>query len=289
MHYKALCIIAFGLFACGSVRAQTTVRLWPGVAPGSEHWHWKEKVFRDTLFSYHSPQIGDVVEDVVKPTLTAYLPERSKATGTGVVIAPGGACIVLLMKPANELAEQLQKKGIAAFVLKYRLRHMQGMPRQMPRHLSEDKACRYGIADAIQALKVVRRRAKAWAVSPDRIGLIGFSAGGMLASEALVQKDAALRPDFAALMYGAPFESMPAIPRNLPPVFMAWAQDDPMAGPAMARFYRALMKAGDKPEVHIYRSGGHGFADNVKRGGSSDHWAEEFYWWLQSEGFAPKS
>ncbi|MGH8110848.1 MAG: alpha/beta hydrolase [Rhodanobacteraceae bacterium] len=288
MTLKTICIIAFGLLASGGVRAQTTVNVWSGAAPGSGGWSWKEKVFHDTLFSYHSPQIGDVVEDVVTPTLMAYLPERSKATGTGVVIAPGGACIFLLMKPANELAMRLQQKGVAAFVLKYRLQHMRGMPKQMPQRLSEDAACKYGIADAIRALKVVRQHANAWNISPNRIGMLGFSAGGMIASEALVLKDASLRPDFVALMYGAPFGTMPAIPAGLPPVFMAWAQDDQMAGPAMVRFYQALMKAGDKPEVHIYRTGGHGFADNAERGSTSDHWAQEFYWWLQAEGFAPK-
>ncbi len=288
MSFKTICAIAIGVLACSSAHAQTTVNLWPGVAPGSGHWNWKETAFHDTLFTYHSQQIGEVIENVVRPTLTASLPEQSRANGTGVIIAPGGACIFLLMKPANDLAKQLQARGVAAFVLKYRLEHMQGMPKQMPQHLSEDKACKYGIADAVQALKVVRRQARTWEVLPDRIGMIGFSAGAMIASEVLVQSDAALRPDFVALMYGAPFESMPAIPAKLPPVFMAWAQDDQMAGHAMARFYLALMDAGDKPEVHTYRTGGHGFADNVKRGSSSDHWAQEFYWWLQAEGFAPK-
>lgn len=267
--------------------AQTTLDIWPGVAPGSEHWTWQEKVFHDEFLGYHSKQIGTIVEDVVRPTLTIYLPAHAVATGSGLIIAPGGACIALVMKPANELARMLQSRGVAAFVLEYRLKHK--LVQGMPKNLSEDKACRWGIADAVQALKVVRQHAKEWSVSPDRIGMLGFSAGGMIASEALVQKDAALRPNFVGLIYGAPFESMPIVPSKLPPVFMAWAQDDHTAGYAMARFYAALMKAGDKPEVHIYRTGGHGFAANVRHGGTSDHWAEEFYWWLQAEGFAGNS
>ncbi|MGH8225284.1 MAG: alpha/beta hydrolase [Gammaproteobacteria bacterium] len=230
----------------------------------------------------HGRNLGTVVEDVVTPTLTIYLPQRSTATGTGVIIAPGGGCIALAMKAPDELATWLQSKGIAAFVLKYRLKHK--VQEGMPKNLSEDQACQWGIADGIQALMVIRQHAKEWDVSPDRIGMLGFSAGGMIASEVLVQKDASQRPDFAALIYGAPFESMPPVPAKLPPVFMAWAQDDAIAGYAMIRFYKALMAAGDKPEAHIYSAGSHGFA-MFKQGTTSDHWRDEFYWWLQAQGF----
>ncbi len=80
---------------------------------------------------------------------------------------------------------------------------------------------------------------------------------------------------------------MPQIPPNLPPMFMAWAQDDDIAADTMARFYQALMAAGNKPEAHIYSAGGHGFASK-KQGPSSVHWEEEFYYWLQAEGFAKR-
>lgn len=274
-----------GLLACGCARAQTTVNIWPGVAPGSEHWNWKEKVFHDV--QNNGQHLGTVIEDVVTPTLTVYLPKPGKATGTGVVIAPGGACIALAMDVEGaDVARRLQQQGIAAFVLKYRLKHK--LVQGAPKNLSEDEACQWGIADAVQALKVVRRHAGQWQVSPNRIGIIGFSAGGMLASEALVQKDPALRPDFAALIYGAPFESVPPVPAKLPPVFMAWAQDDDTAGYAMIRFYEALMKAGDRPEAHIYRTGGHGFASSIQPGSTSGRWLQEFCWWLQAEGFGRK-
>jgi len=89
-----------------------------------------------------------------------------------------------------------------------------------------DAAARYGIADGVQALKVARQRAAEWGVSPERVGFMGFSAGAMVASGTLVQPDAAARPSFAGILYGAPFGAMPAIPKQLPPIFMAWAQDD---------------------------------------------------------------
>ena len=264
--------------AGGCALAQDVVKLWPGVAPGSEHWTWHEQVFPQQQVDHRS--IGTVVEDVVTPTLTAYLPAPGHATGTGVVIAPGGACIALVMDEQGlDVARALQRMGVAAFVLKYRLLHKQGQG--MPKDLSEDQACRWGIADAVQALRLVRRHAAEWHVVPNRVGLLGFSAGGMIASEVLVQKDPVQRPDFAALIYGAPFESMPPVPAGLPPVFMAWAQDDAIAGDAMTRFQQALVKAGDKPEVHIYDAGGHGFSTR-QPGTSSAHWLQEFEWWLQS-------
>ena len=264
--------------AGGCALAQDVVRLWPGAAPGSEHWTWREQAFPHQQIDHRS--IGTVVEDVVTPTLAVFLPAPGHATGTGVVIAPGGACIALVMdEQGRDVARQLQRLGITAFVLKYRLLHKQGQG--MPKDLSENRACRWGVADAVQAIRLVRRHAAEWHVAPNRVGLLGFSAGGMIASEALVQKDAALRPDFAALVYDAPFESMPPVPAGLPPVFMAWAQDDGIAGDAMARFYQALTRAGDKPEAHIYEAGGHGFSTRGPDT-SSAHWLQEFEWWLQS-------
>jgi acetyl esterase/lipase len=278
---------AFAL-ACGLTSgcafAENVVRLWPGVAPGSEQWTWQEQAFPDQQVD-HRP-IGTVIQDVVTPTLTAYLPGRGHASGTGVVIAPGGACISLVIdSEGRDIARQLQQMGVAAFVLKYRLLHKtaQGIPKD----LSEDQACSWGIADATQAIKLVRQHASDWGVAPNRIGLLGFSAGGMIASEVLVQQDASLRPDFAALIYGAPFESMPPVPAGLPPVFMAWAQDDDTAAGVMTRFYQALLKAGNKPEAHIYDTGGHGFAAQ-RADSSSAHWLQEFAWWLQSRKWAAR-
>ena len=143
-----------------------------------------------------------------------------------------------------------------------------------------DTAGRYGIADGLQALKVVRAHAAEWSVSPHRVGIIGFSAGGMVASGALLQPDVAARPDFAAMIYGAPFGKMPAIPAKLPPVFMAWARDDAVALRPVVRFRDALVAAGIRPEVHEYATGGHGFGMR-KQGTSSDRWVDDFWRWLQ--------
>jgi acetyl esterase/lipase len=147
-----------------------------------------------------------------------------------------------------------------------------------------DAVGQYGIADGIQALKLLRQRASEFGLSPDRIGIVGFSAGAMVTSGVLLQQDASTRPAFAAPIYGGPFGEVPTIPQNLPPIFLAWAQDDTTAGTACARFYAALTAAGAKPEVHIYKAGGHGFGMG-KQGTTSDHWIDEFYYWMEAQGF----
>ncbi len=270
--FTGLCFITMHAFS------QATFNIWPAVAPGSENWTQKEQTIKNT-------PVGTVILNVVTPTLTVFLPEKDKATGTSVIIAPGGGCIALAMKSTDELAKWFREKGIAAFILKYRLQEKK--EDGMPKDLNEDTACQYGIADALQSIKFVRQHASEWGISPAKIGLLGFSAGGMVASEAMLQNDTSLRPDFAALIYGAPFASMPVISRNLPPVFMAWAQDDSIAGYAMERFYKALTSAGYKPEAHIFSAGGHGFAAN-QQGTSSDHWIDELGYWMQAEGFEEK-
>ncbi len=274
---RTLCtmIAFFCLLPSAAFADPPVLKLWPGVAPGSEKWTQQEKAVENT-------PLGTVIFNVVTPTLTPYLPERAKATGTGVIVAPGGAFVALAIDlEANEVARWLQARGIAAFVLKYRIVEKKGDG--IPAGLNMDEAGQYGIADGIQALKVVRQHAAEWGLSPDRIGFLGFSAGAMVASGTLLQPDPAARPSFAAMIYGGPFGVLPAIPAKLPPIFLAWAQDDPQAREPVARFYGALVAAGHKPEAHIFSAGGHGFGLK-KQGTTSDHWIDEFYDWLAAQG-----
>jgi len=261
----------------GSVHGQS-VKVWPGVAPGSEHWTQNELTIECT-------PIGSVILNVVTPTLTAYLPPRSKATGTGIIVAPGGAFVALAIDlEGSTVARWLQERGIAAFVLKYRIVEKRGEGIPM---MDMDTAGRYGIADGIQALKVVRQHAAEWGIAPDRIGFMGFSAGAMVTSGKVLQQDSAARPNFAAMIYGGPFGVMPAIPSKLPPLFLAWAQDDRMAREAIVNFHDALRRAGQRPEVHIFSTGGHGFGLK-KQGTTSDHWIEDFYNWLDAQGLTKR-
>jgi acetyl esterase/lipase len=273
MMPRGLWLTAGIVIAVGAAHAQT-VNVWPGVAPGSERWTQKERIIPNT-------PLGTVIFNVVTPTLTAYLPERSKATGTGVIIAPGGAFVALAIDlEAISIARRLQERGIAAFVLKYRIveKRSEGIPQ-----MDMDTAGRYGIADGIQALKVVRQHAAEWGVSADRIGFMGFSAGAMVTSGTVLQQDSAARPNFAAMIYGGPFGVIPTIPQKLPPLFLAWAQDDHVARDPIVKFHEALERAGQKPEVHIYSAGGHGFGLK-KQGTTSDHWIDDFYNWLDAQG-----
>ena len=274
MMCTAGAIVFTGLMACSA--DSQVVNIWPGVAPGSENWTQKERTADNT-------PIGTVVFNVVTPTLTAYFPERSKATGTGIIVAPGGAFVALAIDlEGNNVARWLQERGVAAFVLKYRI--MEKRQEGIPSGMNLDEAGKYGIADGIQALKVVRQHAAEWGLSPDRIGFMGFSAGAMVTSGALLQKEVVARPNFAAMIYGGPFGEMPPIPANLPPMFLAWAQDDPLVLEPIVKFYGALKSAGHKPEVHIFSAGGHGFGMR-KQNTSSDHWIETFYYWLVAQGF----
>jgi acetyl esterase/lipase len=267
--------IAFTLLMACRAAAQT-LNISPGVAPGSEHWTQKERIVE------HTP-LGAVVFNLVTPTLTVFLPDRSKATGTGVIIAHGGAFVALAIDlEGYKVARRLQKKGIATFVFKDRI--MEKQHEGIPAGMNMDESGKYGIADGIQAIKVVRPHATEWGIAPDRVGFLGFSAAAMVASGALLQADTAARPKFAAPIYGGPFGVMPAIPETLPPIFMAWAQDDAVALDPVVTFYEALKSAGVKPEAHIFSAGGHGFGMR-KQGTSSDHWIDAFYYWLEAQGF----
>ena len=291
-------LIALGLFAATlltSARAQeagrpgaapkTVINLWPGVAPGSEQWKQTET----TVGSAGNQRIMNVST----PTLTVYLPDPSTATGTAVIIAPGGGFVWLSIdSEGHDVAKWLAARGIAGIVLKYRLFQVEGQePAQVTqaataalgrvqsdRSLIDDYS-RYGIADGIQAVKVVRAHAVEWGISPERIVFTGFSAGAILTSAVLLQSDA--RPNFAAPIYGGPFNEVPPIPQGLPPIFLAVAQDDAGAGPLVTRFYDALKAAGYRPELHLFTSGGHGFGMR-KQGKTSDHWIDEFYYWLEA-------
>jgi acetyl esterase/lipase len=272
-HHLARAIILTFLMACSAY--SQVVNIWPGAAPGSENWTQKERTVENT-------PVGTVIFNVVTPTLTAYLPEKSQASGTGVIIAPGGAFVALAIDlEGHQVARWLQAKGIAAFVLKYRImeKRGEGIPA-----MNMDEVSKFGIADGIQAVKVVRQHAAEWGIAADRVGFIGFSAGAMVTSGVLLQKDEAARPNFAAMIYGGPFGAMPPIPAKLPPMFMAWAQDDPLTLEPVVKFYDALKSAGHKPEVHVFNAGGHGFGMK-KQGTSSDHWIDSYYYWLQAQGF----
>ena len=267
--------------------APTVINLWPGVAPGSEQWKQKETTLQ-------SGPMKSIV-NVTIPTLTAYLPDPAKATGAAVIIAPGGG-FLFLGTDTHEVAEWLASRGIAGFVLKYRTAQIQGenddqigkaggarFQAQIRNYALIAEDGKYALSDGVQAIKVVRAHAAEWGISPDRVVFMGFSAGGMIAEYTAIQPDVSARPNYAAPIYGAYFPSVPPIPKDVPPFFMELAADDTLAGPQIMLFYEALKAAGYEPELHLYEHGGHGWGMR-KQGTTSDHWIEEFFWWLETHG-----
>ena len=269
--------------ASGTYRVLPPVRLYPGVAPGSEGWTIPESTAGEWP--------GRIVRNVVSPDYVPYLPDPSRNTGTGVVIAPGGGFVMLSYDSEGvEVAKWLAERGVAAFVLKYRVR--QTDPSQSPMaaiKAADEPASNYefGVADGAAAVKMIRGRASEYGVRPDKIVMVGFSAGAIVTVSTALQSDLAARPNYAAPIYGAPFGSIPELPQGLPPFFLAVAQDDSVAGALVDRFYAALLAKGYKPELHRFQSGGHGFGMN-KRFTTADHWIDELFWWLEANDLTRK-
>jgi acetyl esterase/lipase len=236
------------------------------------------------------------VRDVTVATLTPFLPAAAQADGLAVIIAPGGGFVHLSMQTEGyAVARWLAARGIAAFVLKYSLKHTPAVMPKSPRPPLADRNAAPAVntspaavqaqEDALAAISLVRQRAGQFHVDPARIGMIGFSAGAVTAMNVATAYTAASRPDFVASIYG----EMPdrPVPADAPPLFAAVAADDPLMANAAYPMFMAWRAAGKSAELHIYQAGKHGFG-MVMHGTTSDHWIDEFYWWLQSEGLLRK-
>lgn len=298
---QTVCRIFTALFCLSAVgyAQKPVIPLYPGVAPGSENAKQLEVTF---VNADQQPRIRNVTQ----PTLTAFLPDKGQANGTAIIIAPGGGFMHLAMqKEGTDLAHWLQARGVAAFVLKYRLidsgteeeyreraaamnrataASSNPAPAAAPPapNAARQQAVEFAIADGQQALKLIRQRAAEWGIAPDRIGLMGFSAGGMLTMGVVMKNDAASRPNFAAPIYGGNTNNQ-TVAKDAPPLFIAVASDDPVASVSSAQLYLAWKAAGRNAELHIYSQGGHGFG-MTKRGLPVDSWVERFGEWLRIKG-----
>jgi len=277
---------AFGASSAYEMKGQT-VLLWPNGAPGSEG-----KTAPERWIEGATPDAFHRVTDIHKPSITVYLPDKSKATGAAFVIAPGGGHRYLVMDLEGELvAQRLQAMGVAAFVLKNRLAKAEG---------STYKADVESVADMQRAVRMVRERAKAWGVNPERVGVMGFSAGGYLAAVAANRFDAgrrdstdpvermSSRPDFAVLGYpGIAGWNIP-IAKDAPPTFIFVNSDDNLSV-AAAEYYLAVKKAGQTAEMHIFRLGGHGVGMTGRTAGFAkmpeSHWPELLQEWMRDLGY----
>lgn len=250
--------------------------------------------------SWHRQYGSAFARNVTVATLTPYLPDPAAANGTAVVVAPGGGFMTLSMEnEGSEVAQALAKHGAAAFVLKYRLnqtpadlgafqKSMAAMFSAAGRPVSppptgQAAIARLGpqLADSRAAFALIRKRASEWHVDPQRIGMIGFSAGAMLTlATALSDSDA--KPAFIASIYG-PMGAM-NIPADAPPLFDALAADDPIFGNGGFGLIESW-KASKRPvEFHLYEQGGHGFGMYPKET-TSTGWFNAFVSWMRMHGW----
>ena len=260
------------------------IRLWPDGAPGSEGWRQQEQEY-----VFETPWRHRIVRNVTDPTLSVYLPKPSQSAGIGVIICPGGGHMLLAMDhEGHDVAHWLNARGIAAFVLKYRVmetaasheafmneranmrvRHERDLPAHWP----------LARADGREALRIVRTHASQWGLRPDRIGMMGFSAGAHLAAGVTLEGQGIGRPDFVAPIYGALWDAQPVVPSDAPPMFTALASDDAIAVAPCQALYKAWQAAGRPAEMHAYAKGSHGFG-MIKQGLPVDGWIERFGEWL---------
>lgn len=243
-----------------------------------------------------------LVRNVTQPTLTPFLPSAAKRTGTAVVIAPGGGGITLpLDREGWAVARWLSSHGVAAFVLKYRVkpspaghaefaeffwarRRVVAQRRSDP-EVSPPSPSPEPLSDAQAAMQLVRTRAREWAIDPDRVGFMGFSAGANLALRLVQAEAAGNQPAFIAPIY--PRMNRIDVPANAPPIFVARAADDPPGGGGFG-LVEAWQEAGKPVEFHLFERGGHGFGLDGTPGTTSVHVGDAFLSWLDSRGLMGK-
>lgn len=274
--------------------AQEVVPLYEGVGPGSENWTWSEGIDTNNLFN------TEITYNVVEPSLTAYLPPYYLATGTAMIIAPGGAFHVLSTESEGKaVAEWLVGKGIAAFVLKYRVArsHTDDPVKELLGKMEDFEALEkanapiipLAMADGLAAVKYVRQHAKKYDINPDKIGFMGFSAGGTLTMCVAYNSEEESRPNFVAPIYAyEPAIIGSEVPTAKTPIFVAVAGDDQLEMmPYSINIYKKWYEAGQAAELHIYQKGGHGFGMR-KQNLPTDSWYERLGEWLQLQGLLKK-
>ena len=277
-----------------TVHAQKKViPLYDGPAPGSESWNWDEADNDNNLWK------TKVVYNVTKPTLTVFVPEADKANGTAVIIAPGGGFHALSINSEGlDVAKWLVEKGITCFVLKYRLVHVLSndptaeLAGKMGKKEFDDdvnKVMPLVIADGKNAIAWVRRHVTEYKIEANRVGIMGFSAGGTVASSTLFGYTKENRPDFAAPIYPfLPSTMIGSVANDAPPIFIVTATDDGLGlAPHSIDLYNKWLSTKHDAELHMYARGNHGFGMR-KQNLPTDNWIERFYEWLGVQGLLTK-
>ena len=285
-------ILCFAVFLATLAAAQDVIPLYPGTPPGSTPENYPEKAYFSKEWN------TDVVSNVTKPTLTVFKPAPELKNGTAVVICPGGGFMALsITSEGADLAKYLSERGMTAFVLKYRLAHTGDDATQEFTALYADrkkfrdtvgKFIPLAIADGLAAVTYVRQHASEWGVSPDRVGIVGFSAGGRVTAGVAFHYLPAGRPAFVGAIYPGVDSKDGPVPADAPPMFVAAATDDQLGlAPDSVALYEKWTDAHKSAELHMYAKGGHGFGmrpHNLP----TDHWIDRFAEWLELEGFLKK-
>lgn len=282
----------FALTVITAHAQQKVISLYNGAAPGSENWTWNEAE------NDHNAWNTEVVYNISHPTLAVFMPDSSVAPAkTAVIICPGGGFHGLsINSEGNDVARWLAAKGITCFVLRYRLAHSltddpvqewMASFRKKEAQQNDSLIIPLSIADGRAAIAYVRQHASEFNVAPDRIGIIGFSAGGTVAASSAFNYTAENRPDFVAPIYPyMPEYLQGSVAADAPPMFLAAATDDQLGlNATTVDLYNKWIAAKHSAELHLYAKGGHGFGMR-KQNISTDSWIDRFGDWLQLNGFA---
>jgi acetyl esterase/lipase len=281
------------------------VEVWPGKAPDEPGNIGAEKFVMSPKLERKQVEVTEptkMVTNVTQPTLTIYRSTKEKDCGTAMLICPGGGYWNLYWElEGEEVATWLNSLGITGIILKYRVPRRPDEPRGEP--------ARRPLQDAQRAVSLVRSKAKELGIAPDRIGMVGFSAGGHLAIATATNFEKrtydpiddidkiSCRPDFAILVYSGYLKAKDKdelaaglrIPKGTPPIFLAHGSDDIISPPEhSAVMYQALKRAGVSAELHIYADSTHDFG--VRRNDSPcSAWTQACSDWLRHQGFLKRS
>ena len=296
MMKKAFTVLALAFTM--SAFAQQEIRLYDGIAPGSEGVQDNERVNRAADGTIQT------ISGVVTPSITVYLPSADKATGTAVILCSGGGLMSHSWgSDVINMARWLNERGIAAIGLKYRTRVMGGAggPRmggggqalsasvtefsKITKSNANPDTSESGIKnidnainDALRAMEIVREHAAEWHIDPDKIGYLGFSAGGGVGIGATVRADAQHRPAFMATIYGPSLIDV-EVPENAPKLFIATRGDHHNVAAGLVSLYLDWKRAGANAEMHLYDDGTGPFGPDDP-GNTSGTWRESFYRWI---------
>jgi len=284
-------ILLFCAAVISAADAPQVINLWPAGSPTLKGADEKEVTAPENV------KPGDrinSIRNVHTPSIEVHLPPAEKAVGTAVIVAPGGGHRQLVWgSEGTDIARWLNELGVAAFILKYRLAFTPNY-----QYTVEGEA----LADTQRAIRIVRARASEWGVKPDRIGVLGFSAGGALAALADIRFDRgksassdpveqqSCRPDFVGLVYPGWARTMDVTaPKDAAPAFLTSAgKDDASHAVQTVEFYNSLFKAGVPVDLHIYSHGGHGKAINARDGIPFGTWHVRMQEWMGDLGVLKK-